>query len=545
MRMNAGGDPTRWTDEDRFPETTLLVPAACATVSLLASPLNCNVPPFFCSGPRPILAHVHVEVNEMKSAAYRCVAGLVVLCGILVSGLSSADGLSHYFFQDGPLRATLKSDAPLPLYDADPAHLWNRMFAAFYIRPRVLPATTEQPETIRYEGGDVIEFLAWGKTEYWSSPEVFEKVNPLLDEFLTSDGVHLISDPLKRAVLQHDLWAVFDHLIDLNNRRQGDRETRTRRSVLCSKLARCMDQLALSPSEIERLPNTYEAAVASGKFSAAHHLDAKVDYLPHTLLTDRQEWVEIDFYVPETHEDILDRFISLHARNFMGRSHYRIFYRFPEGRKQVTDYLSELGAKGVDWKKSAQEGFGQFLKEKPEIPVLTEVLLMQLMMTMDDQQRPTPTHIVESVQIRIFCNLNGASIPPTNTGVGVNILDHRMQRHLLFDGLKAGGLHREPEDLPQYRVAIDGTKQTAPDWGFADKTVLFQQCTDCHMSPRLDRPGVVSIPSIIHSGGFDAGAQIGVSRPVESAQENVRSQRVARYKLRHESFRRLQEFLED
>lgn len=369
-------------------------------------------------------------------------------------------------------------------------------------------------------------------------------MNPLLDEFLAAGGAQLIRDPLKRAVLQHDLWAAFDHLIDLNIRWQGDRETRTRRSMLCEKLARCMDQLALSSSEIDQLPNTYETAVASGEFAAEHQLDSKVNYLPHTLLTDRNEWMEVDFYVPETHEDILDRFISLHARNFMGRSTYRIFYRFPEGRKQATDYLSELADKGIDWKKSAQHGFGQFLKEKPEIPVHTEVLLLQLMMTMDDQLRPIPTNIVESVQIRVFCNLDGASVPTTNTGVGVNILDHRLQRHLLFNGLKAGGLHREPEDLPQYRVAIDGAKQTAPDWGFAGKAVLFQQCTDCHMSPRLDRPGVVSIPSIIHSGGFDAGAQIGISRPVEPGQEQVRSQRVARYKLRHESFRRLREFLE-
>jgi len=306
-----------------------------------------------------------------------------------------------------------------------------------------------------------------------------------------------------------------------------------------------MQQLALSAAEIEKLPDTYEAAITSGKFAAEHHLDASVNYLPHGLLRDRGEWVEIDSYTPETHEDIMDRFISLHARNFMGRSHYRIFYRFPEGRKQVTDYLSELEAKGMDWKKSAQHGFAQLLKGTPEIPVHTELLLLQLMMTMDDQLRPTPTRIVESVQFRMFCNLDGSSTPPTNTGVGVNILDYRMQRHLLFDHLNAGGLHREPEDQPQYRVAIEGAKQTAPDWGFADKAVLFQQCTDCHMSPRLERPGVVSIPSIINTGGFDAGAQMGVSRPLEPGQENVRSQRVARFKLRHETFRRLQELLEE
>lgn len=89
-----------------------------------------------------------------------------------------------------------------------------------------------------------------------------------------------------------------------------------------------------------------------------------------------------------------------------------------------------------------------------------------------------------------------------------------MKRHMLFDGLKFGGLEREPEAELQYRVAIGGLKATAPDWGFDGKKVLFQQCENCHMSPKLTRLGVASIPSITHSGGFDAGAMMGISRPL-------------------------------
>jgi hypothetical protein len=63
------------------------------------------------------------------------------------------------------------------------------------------------------------------------------------------------------------------------------------------------------------------------------------------------------------------------------------------------------------------------------------------------------------------------------------------------------------------------------------------------MSPKLQRLGVASIPSITHSGGFDAGAMMGVSRPVKPEQTVARGQRVARYKSRHESYRRLLEHL--
>jgi hypothetical protein len=151
---------------------------------------------------------------------------------------------------------------------------------------------------------------------------------------------------------------------------------------------------------------------------------------------------------------------------------------------------------------------------------------------------------VESVQFRAYANIDGSSEPETNTGVGMNILDYRMKRHLLFDGLKAGGLEREPEGEPQFRVAIGGSKPVAPDWGYEGKTVLFQQCANCHMSPRLERLGVASIPSMVHSGGFDAGAQMGVSRPLNPDQIGQRGRRVARFKSRHESYRRLLDYVE-
>jgi len=105
---------------------------------------------------------------------------LLMFAGLfaMLTGLAGADEprkphkLKEYYHHSGPMEGMLKSDAPLPLFDADPNHLWNRMFSAFYIRPRRLPATDGNPATVRYEGGDVIEFLAWGTTKYWSSRTV-------------------------------------------------------------------------------------------------------------------------------------------------------------------------------------------------------------------------------------------------------------------------------------------------------------------------------------------------------------------------------------
>ena len=56
--------------------------------------------------------------------------------------------------------------------------------------------------------------------------------------------------------------------------------------------------------------------------------------------------------------------------------------------------------------------------------------------------------------------------------------------------------------------------------------------------------GVHSMPSIVHMGGFNAGAQLGIVHPLEPKEAGIRGRRVARWKSQHETYRRLLEFLE-
>ena len=62
----------------------------------------------------------------------------------------------------------------------------------------------------------------------------------LLDQFLGQGGEKLSTDPLKRVLLQHDLWTLFDFLMIGHIARRGDLETRHRRNELCRKLARAI-----------------------------------------------------------------------------------------------------------------------------------------------------------------------------------------------------------------------------------------------------------------------------------------------------------------
>ena len=445
------------------------------------------------------------------------------------------------YFHDGPRAGSLKSSAPLPLYDSDRQHVWNRLFAAFYIRESNLPDSLDDKPIRRFEGGDYIDFFGWGGTKYWSSPAVANRLDALLDEFIKRDGARMIDDPLKRTMMLRDLWAPYDFLIGQNIQRFGDRKTRGRRAALCRKLATVIASLARSKGEIANLPDNYAAAVKSGHFDSSNQIDETVDYLPAGLLTRPYEWVEVDFFQPNIHEDLYKRFITLHSRAYRGRSYFRIFYRFPKGRQQLTAYLKNLEKTGIDWRQAAQDGFILLKKDAPQIPVGTEVALVQFLVTLDEQLRPTPTKIVESIRHRLFRNVDGSDKPESNTGVGVTVREYTLKRRLLFDNLRHGGLQREPDQELLYRIIFQPPK--AKDWGTEGRKTLFQQCIDCHMTPKHDRTGVHSMPSIVHMGGFDAGAQLGVVHPLHPKEADTQGKRVARWKTQHESYRRLLEYL--
>ena len=100
-------------------------------------------------------------------------------------------------------------------------------------------------------------------------------------------------------------------------------------------LAKCIQRLTLSATEMAELPDTYALAIQFGAFATRHDFVAERNYLPPGLLTQSDEWVEVDFHQPNLHEDLSDRFVTLHAQSLQGRSCYRIFYRFRRMLEQL------------------------------------------------------------------------------------------------------------------------------------------------------------------------------------------------------------------
>lgn len=494
-----------------------------------------------------------------------------------------AEGPHDWYYAEGPLRGSLKSDRPLPLYDVRPDHLWNRVFAVFYTRPSALPSAPEYPTDStkldefehqqrrgelapgpvvkRIEGGDTKSLLAWSKTRYYSEPTTFERANRLLDEFLETHGERLIDHPLQRAFFQRDLWAVFDHLIGQNIARFGDVDLAKRRAAvhdyeigkedlqfddpavmqrretLCRKLAVILKRLALPKAVLETLPDTYAAAIRSGHFPAQHDFDSRPNYLPPGLLTRPDEWVEIDTSPEPLHTDKREGQLDYVAWNIRGRSYYRIFWRFPGGRKSVEEYLKYLGEDGVDWRKTARQGWIALKPDVRQIPVGTETAIVEFMIGLDDHLEPVPTPVVESVRVNVYRNVDGTPDPRTNTGRGLISRIYVVRRWLLFDHLNRGGLERLPDDAPTYTVLLNGTQ----DWGIsARQQSVVQSCLACHIYEPT-RVGVFSLNTIFC---FAPDRMPGIVMPMGSGDipTHSRAQRVAHWKLGQEDYLRLIEY---
>src|SRR5262249_40037999 len=209
----------------------------------------------------------------------------------------------------------------------------------------------------------------------------------LLDEFLVKDGHKLIKDPLKRAVFQHDLWAVFDWLANPNAIYQYRHDDVTPEGrALQTRLAKVIRRLALSAEEVQQLPDNYAAAIRAQAFSKNY--DRKVPekpFLPPDLFEPDGPWVMLGEHMRPA--------AAVHARFVQGRSAFFVFLNLPAGRKATLDYLEKLGAfpnplmPEPAGRNSAfrAKNLPLFNPELPQFPVGTQVALAREMLTIDDK----------------------------------------------------------------------------------------------------------------------------------------------------------------
>ncbi len=251
------------------------------------------------------------------------------------------------------------------MYDSDPDHIWNRVFRQFYRR-----TATDGKEY----GLDELDPLLWFDTTYLLNGVSHQQAIQVLDEFLTTHAENLIENPLKRAMFQRDLLAIFDWLAF-----QSDSYS-SQRQALETRLAQIIKRVALTKGQIMSLPDNYILTVQSNVFPANYQVDdPKAAFLPSDLFQLDSAWVPIGRAggpIAMAHTESFP---------FFGRSVFLVFVRSPYGRAATFDFIHTLNT-------DPSHAFTLGL----------DIALVRRMLLIDNQGSLVLSPLIETIQIRHF-----------------------------------------------------------------------------------------------------------------------------------------------
>jgi hypothetical protein len=352
-----------------------------------------------------------------------------------------------------------------PIFSPDSNHIWNRLHRALFVRTG---------KNGRQYGHSSVDPLLWPATsKFLLHGESHRNAIALLDEFITHGGEKLIKSPVKRAVLHHDLWAVFDWTANALNplpfgnanlnraEKQGSHEASR---ALRQRLVKVMSRIALTHREIAILPENYAMAVSSTKFAAQYNeKNPGQPFLPEALLAPDGPWICVRGALSGPSAPV-------HMRYYRGRSTFLVYLKLPGGRQATLNYLNRLNThcstsqQGADWDKNM-----------PLFPAGTAVALLRQMATINRAGKIVATPLVQTVQLRVYRE------------VGEHIKDHKtsqavfkftLNRNSLFSS-NAGGLFPVPQEKNIGLSLVYNTDYFESKSGLPTRTIM-QSCIDCH-----------------------------------------------------------------
>jgi hypothetical protein len=346
------------------------------------------------------------------------------------------------------------------VYAKDPADSWNRIFHILFSRRFQVYMTTDFPESAPFEtsasdadlrvstrlferneiGDRAIDPLYYppynsreGRTQLLEDP-TYSEFMAAMQEALADNSPRT---PLARAWMQSDLWSAYDILSEPLFEEDRSIEREMRHAAALDVLARLIRKVALTPEEIQSLPDNY----AQARNALA---------LPD-LFNPQSGWVQVQWFPEHVHD---------------GAAGYRRFSRI-----FVKPVLSA--------KRTQKLLDGLRNPERNSTDSLDGAAILIQLILIDSQGKLTPTHLTSEVEFRLFeKNPNGAF---KKTHIRVC----EISRGLLLRQPETGGLVSEDESAQAFS---GGYSFAAP--GFTEGATIDKQrpivvklrtrCLSCH-----------------------------------------------------------------
>lgn len=416
---------------------------------------------------------------------YKGIIYLITLstAAMLLACRPTTDGTVTAAEADETKAASPSNPTEVAVYDADSQHLWNRLYAALYVRAA---------EDGQSYGQDELDPLLWENSTYLLAEPRYQLVFGLLNEFLEKHGETLVTQPLRRAVFQHDLWAIFDWLADpnveyvLHTAKLGEQ-----RRALRSRLAPIIHRVALSAEEIDGLPDNYRVALASETYPPNHdpaHTDKA--FLPRDLFDSDGPWIHVQTGGGKRSPFAKPTALT-HVYFVSGRSTFHVFMNLAGGRQETLDFMQKLNAAPQAHASPPSSATGSTLNPNAlPPPTAARLALVRQMMLVDDKGEIRLSPLIESLQIRI--------VHPTHNKESY-FYEFTLDRKELFNsnnGLRAGKSdrvtiplfnHTHDKDLFEMPIRVRMLRESAAARERREPVTenLRLICVSCHKRPEM------------------------------------------------------------
>ena len=377
------------------------------------------------------------------------------------------------------LKASNAPDANT-IYDCDTNHLWNRLNETLFER------TAQDGK--KY-GLDELDILYWYHTKHLLEEPSQRQALAILDEFINTHGEKLIHEPLKRALLQRDLWELFDWTALPWPTAPFAQE----RKELQKRLVVVMRRLALTTNEIASLPDNYSMQARTDKLPD----------LPQDLFQTNGDWVNLS---PMSYEG--EEIAPTHDHSSDGHSAFLVMLHLPEGRQAALSYLDQLRTFEHFWVyRTNTDAFAttNSLKEVltlntnlPEFPANTEWALVRRMFVIDTDGKIQPTRIVESIQLRRYLAIARATlvmVTNKNGRVDPQWIPPQKFYEFQMDRSRNSGLREVAKDEKGFvfvhfmGMGFDPFEEKSDDSQTRDsstfKRTILEECRTCHVAPGI------------------------------------------------------------